>query len=248
MLHLFSSTNVVHILCPMKQSHTLTDNKDHWIDINETLIGHFWYLIYIDVRVFAIWVALCCVLFWSSTGGFYTVMDYSKGAVSPALMHWRYCSLALSHQHIFQLQFNGTQLKFTLVLVKKWWRIWVFKLHQFTMNYDLIQKHKCVLVLWDILCFDVQKIRRFVNPYAASHIICIWHFVPVPCIMWPTSVANPFSLSIALLVLLEENITRKLLSLSLELFFKMLLFQVTFLIFFCSPVLSPYFLLVGLLL
>ena len=46
---------------------------------------------------------------------------------------------------------------------------------------------------------------------------------------------------------LEENITRKLLSLSLDLFFKILLFQVTFLIFFSVAVFSPYFLLVGLL-
>ena len=54
--------------------------------------------------------------------------------------------------------------------------------------------------------------------------------------------------SIALEDLLEENITKKLLSLSLDLFFKFLLFLVTFLIFFSIAVLSPYFLLVGLLL
>ena len=47
---------------------------------------------------------------------------------------------------------------------------------------------------------------------------------------------------------LEENITRKLLSLSLDLFFKILLFQVTFLIFISIVILSPYFLQVGLLL
>ena len=53
---------------------------------------------------------------------------------------------------------------------------------------------------------------------------------------------------IALEALLEEIIARKLLSLSLDLFFKILLFQVTFLIFFSRAVFSPYFLLVGLLL
>ena len=47
---------------------------------------------------------------------------------------------------------------------------------------------------------------------------------------------------------LEENITRKLLSLSLDLFFKILLFQVTFLIFISIAILSPYFLQVSLLL
>ena len=57
----------------------------------------------------------------------------------------------------------------------------------------------------------------------------------------------PF-LSIALLALLEENAGRKLLSLSLVLFFKILLFQIAFLIFFSITVFSPNFLLVGLLL
>ena len=60
--------------------------------------------------------------------------------------------------------------------------------------------------------------------------------------------AIPSLLSIALEALLEENITRKLLSFSLDLFFKISLFQVTFLIFFSIAVCSPYFLLVGLLL
>ena len=56
------------------------------------------------------------------------------------------------------------------------------------------------------------------------------------------------SLSIAFLALLEEINTRKLLSLSLDLFLKLLLFQVASLIFFSIAILSPYFLLVGLLL
>ena len=58
----------------------------------------------------------------------------------------------------------------------------------------------------------------------------------------------PSPLSIALKALLEENTTRKLLSLSLDLFFKILLFQVAFLIFFSIAIFSPYFLSVGLLL
>ena len=60
--------------------------------------------------------------------------------------------------------------------------------------------------------------------------------------------AIPSLFLIALEALLEEIIARKLLSLSLDLFFKILLFQVTFLIFFSRAVFSPYFLLVGLFL
>ena len=58
----------------------------------------------------------------------------------------------------------------------------------------------------------------------------------------------PALFSIAFEALLEENITRKLLSLSLDLIFKNLIFQVTFLIFFTVAVFSAYFLLFGLLL
>ena len=55
-----------------------------------------------------------------------------------------------------------------------------------------------------------------------------------------------FSLfSIDLYALQEENITRKLSSLSLDLLFKILLFQVAFLIFFSIAIFSPYHLLVG---
>ena len=50
--------------------------------------------------------------------------------------------------------------------------------------------------------------------------------------LWSTSVSHSFSFLNSSLGLLEVNITRKLLSLSLELFFKILLFQVTFLTFF----------------
>ena len=58
----------------------------------------------------------------------------------------------------------------------------------------------------------------------------------------------PSPLSIALQALLGENTTRKLLSQSLDLIFKILLFHVTFLIFFSIAIFSPYFLQVGLLL
>ena len=47
---------------------------------------------------------------------------------------------------------------------------------------------------------------------------------------------------------MEENMTRKLLSLSLDLYLKISLFQVTFLIFFSITIFSPSFLQVGLLL
>ena len=58
----------------------------------------------------------------------------------------------------------------------------------------------------------------------------------------------PSPLPIALKVLLEENTTRTILSLSLDLFFKILLFQVAFLIFYSIAIFSSYFLQVGLLL
>ena len=60
--------------------------------------------------------------------------------------------------------------------------------------------------------------------------------------------AIPSLFSIALDALLKENITRKLLSLFLDLFSKILLFNVIFLILFSIAVFSPYFPLVGLLL
>ena len=65
---------------------------------------------------------------------------------------------------------------------------------------------------------------------------------------WPTSVSHPFSfLNSSLGLAREKNLTRKLLSLSLDLFFKILLFQVTFLIFGFA-IFSPYFYQVGMLL
>ena len=56
----------------------------------------------------------------------------------------------------------------------------------------------------------------------------------------------PSLYSIALLALLGENITRKLQSLSLDLFFKISPFEGAFLVFFSITIFSPYFLLVGL--
>ena len=66
--------------------------------------------------------------------------------------------------------------------------------------------------------------------------------------LWPTSVSYPFSSLNSFQAMLEENVTRKFLSPSLDLFFKFLLFQVAFFIFFSIAVFSPYFLLFGLLL
>ena len=60
--------------------------------------------------------------------------------------------------------------------------------------------------------------------------------------------AIPSLFSIALEALVEENITLKLLSLYLDLFFKILLFQVTFLIFFSIAIFRPKVLQVDLLL
>ena len=55
--------------------------------------------------------------------------------------------------------------------------------------------------------------------------------------LWPTSVSHSFSFFNSSLGLArEENSTRKLLSLFLHLFFKILLFQVTFLISFSIPI------------
>ena len=59
---------------------------------------------------------------------------------------------------------------------------------------------------------------------------------------------HPFSFLNSSWGLTGENITRKLLSLSLGLFFRILLFQVPFCISFSVAVFSLYFLLVGLLL
>ena len=80
---------------------------------------------------------------------------------------------------------------------------------------------------------------------------CVLHAEHISCVItncgqhqW----AIPSLVLIVLEALLEENIIRKLLSLSLDLFFKILLFQVTFLIFFCIAIFSPYFLWVDLLL
>ena len=67
--------------------------------------------------------------------------------------------------------------------------------------------------------------------------------------LWPTSMSRPFSSLNSSFGLTEgENISRKLLSLSLDLFFKILLFHVAFLIFFSIAIFSPYFFLVGFLL
>ena len=66
--------------------------------------------------------------------------------------------------------------------------------------------------------------------------------------LWPTSVSHPFSSLNSSPALLEENTTRKLLLLSLDLFFEILLFRVAFPIFFSIAIFSPYFLQVVLLL
>ena len=39
-------------------------------------------------------------IYWNSTKYIHTSMAQCKTAVSPVLMHWRYCSFALSHEHV----------------------------------------------------------------------------------------------------------------------------------------------------
>ena len=69
-----------------------------------------------------------------------------------------------------------------------------------------------------------------------SYVIYVEHIscVITNCGQHQWAIPSPFS--IALEALLEENITRKLLLLSLDLFLKILLLQVTFLIFFSIAV------------
>ena len=62
--------------------------------------------------------------------------------------------------------------------------------------------------------------------------------------LWPTSVSHPFSFLSSSLGVAGGKHYEKLLSLSLELFFEILLFQITFLLFFSLTIFSHYFLLV----
>ena len=66
--------------------------------------------------------------------------------------------------------------------------------------------------------------------------------------LWPSSVDHPFSFLLVALRPYWSNTYRKLLALSIDLFFKVSLFQATFLIFFHRAVFSPYSLPNGLLL
>ena len=68
--------------------------------------------------------------------------------------------------------------------------------------------------------------------------------------LWPTSPSHPFSFLNSSLGLAGGKHYQKMTipSVSLDLFFKILLFQVTFLIFFFIAIFPPYFLLVGSLL
>ena len=84
----------------------------------------------------------------------------------------------------------------------------------------------------------IQSFRTWGYVLYVEHISC----VITNCGQHQWTIPSLFS--IALEALLVENITRKLLSLSLDLFFKISLFQDTFLIFFYIAVFSPYFLLV----
>ena len=66
--------------------------------------------------------------------------------------------------------------------------------------------------------------------------------------LWPTSVSHPFSSLNSALGFAGRKHYKKITTLSLDLFLKILLFQVSFLVFFSIAIFSPYFLQVGLLL
>mgnify|MGYP001291606345 CR=1 FL=1 len=66
--------------------------------------------------------------------------------------------------------------------------------------------------------------------------------------LWLTSVRHPFSFLNSSLGLAGGKHCQKILSLSFDLSSKILLFQVAFLIFCAILIISPYFLLLGLLL
>ena len=66
--------------------------------------------------------------------------------------------------------------------------------------------------------------------------------------LWPTSVSHPFSSLNGSLGFAGGKHYQKLTIPIFDLLFKILLFQVTFLIFFSIVIFSPYFLQVGLLL
>ena len=90
----------------------------------------------------------------------------------------------------------------------------------------------------------VEHISCVIIAACLAHFMC--HFE-----LWPTSVSHPFSsLNSPLLnrPFWRKNITRILPSLSSDLSFKILLFQVAFLIFFSIVILSLYISQVGLLL
>ena len=67
--------------------------------------------------------------------------------------------------------------------------------------------------------------------------------------LWPTSVSHPFSFLNSSLGLAGEKHYQKItIPIFIDLFFKILLFQAAFIIFFSTAIISPYFLQVGLLL
>ena len=92
--------------------------------------------------------------------------------------------------------------------------------------------------VWIIPSFRIWDYVLHVEHVSCVMTNCGQHQWVIPS---PLSIAHYYTL-------LEENTSRKLLSLSLDLLFKILLFQVAFLIFFSIVVFSPYFLLIGLLL
>ena len=85
------------------------------------------------------------------------------------------------------------------------------------------------------------------NPISSNLGLCAacWAHFMCHYELWPTS-ASPFSFLNSSLGLAGGKHYQKITILSLDLFFKILLFQVAFFIFFFIAIFSPYFLLVGL--
>ena len=107
---------------------------------------------------------------------------------------------------------------FSRVLILRWWR-------------------------WLKTALNVQNKDAWIL-YSQYH----GYWLPVTQGLWPISVSHSFTCLNSSLGLAGESITRKLLSLCLDLFFIILFVQVAFLLLFSVAIFFPYFLMVGLLL
>ena len=128
------------------------------------------------------------------------------------------------------------------MLARAWWGVWGFSQVVATFNHVGRSFNLYMATTRDVSIIPSFRICNFYVLHV-EHISC----VITNCGRHQWVIPSP--LLIALLALLEENTTRKLLYLSSwDLFFKILLFQVAFLIFSSVAILPSYFLLVSLLL